>query len=212
LQELEDGTLETQLGTLFDERSLSLATDNLDRPVVAVSKCPVPNDQCNLYVKRWDGTKWVQLGTSLSRSTANNTYNPSLAVDKNGTLFVAYIENVAGDQNLYVKKWTGSTWVQVSSNVDTAGSGVDNPSLAFTPDGRPMVAYDESYKGNRNIYIKRLNASNRWEYVGARAERNIANDAYLPSLAVDSAGNAIFSYKEYLQYKALNVYVRKYQP
>jgi hypothetical protein len=201
-------------GTPFDVGSLSLATDNLDRPVVAVSRCPVTTTPCNnnLYVKRWDGSKWVQLGTSLSRSASNSTYKPSLAVAKDGTLFVAYIENVSGDINLYVKKWTGSTWVQVSSNVDSAGSGVDNPSLALTPDGRPMVAYDESYNGNRNIYIKVLSLGGTWGYVGARVERTITNNAYLPSLAVDAAGNAIFSYEEEVAGQQRNVYVRRFQP
>jgi hypothetical protein len=204
----------SKLGIPLDVSSLSLATDNLDRPVVAVARCAVAQLPCinNLYVKRWDGSKWVQLGNSLTRSNSKGSSKPSLAVDKNGNLFVAFIESVTGGVNLYVKKWTGSTWVQLDSNVDSAGSGVNNPSLALTPDGRPMVAYDESYNGNRNIYIKVLSYGGTWGYVGAKVERTITNNAYLPSLAVDGAGNAIFSYEEEVAGQLRNVYVRRFQP
>jgi hypothetical protein len=183
-----------------------------------------------VYASRWDGSQWQQLGTELFKDNKRSFYAPDLRIDKNNVPFVAFItRQILGgctedipcitNEDLYVRKWNGTRWTQVGSYIDSAGEKVNNPSLAFTPDGRPMIAYDESYRGNQNIYIKVLSYGGTWGYVGARVERNVANPAYLPSLAVDAAGNAIFSYQVNYETKGPGmeenveaVYVRKFQP
>jgi hypothetical protein len=195
----------------------TVALDGLGRIVVAWQEGTTTASP-RVYAKRWNGSSWTLLGSAVDRNDTNPVrynYKPSLVIDKKtNTPYVAYVDYIpaTNDDNLYVMKFDGSKWVQVSSNIDSAGSKVDNPSLSLTPDSRPMVAYDESYNGNRNIYIKVLSLGGTWGYVGARVERTITNNAYLPSLAVDATGNAIFSYEEEVAGQQRNVYVRKYQP
>lgn len=206
--------------------SPTIAIDSLDRPIVVWEETERRNSSVShVYAKRWDGSKWVLLGTAVDRDDMNRLpyplgdyrpyHKPSLIIDKKtNTPYVAYVDYILAtdDDNLYVRKFDGSKWVQVSSSIDSAGSRVSNPSLSLTPDGRPMVAYDENYNGNKNIYIKVLSYGGTWGYVAARAERTITNNAYLPSLTVDATGNAIFSYEEEVAGQQRNVYVRKFQP
>lgn len=59
-------------------------------------------DYNSLYVKRWSGTSWQQLGASIAGGRT-----PALAVC-GGDLYLAYVRN--SDDNVVFSKWNGSAW------------------------------------------------------------------------------------------------------
>lgn len=148
-------------------------------------------DEEHLVVKRLDMTSvpstWQQIGGEVSSSPVEEV---SLAVHpKTKRPWVAYVAAAAWEEGnalvkekrLYVKRWNGSQWEAVGdfSNDDT-GAGWDHvsdgrvskgtassPSLAFTEDGIPYVAYlaglvipadadvPKAYS-LRSVFVKRL--------------------------------------------------------
>ncbi len=107
----------------------------------------------------------------------------SIAIDGNGTLYAAYPDCSGGWEvctfKLIVKKYYGSTWVDVGSPGFSAG-GVDDISIAFDENGTPYVAYvnADTYKAN----VMKYNGSS-WVIVGS-ADFS-ADDASDISFAID---------------------------
>jgi hypothetical protein len=119
-----------------------------------------------IYVKRFDGTAWVPVGSSLNHDATKPAGLPSIA-SVGGVPYVAWGESNGTVGEVYVKRFDGSTWVQVGSgslNVDpthTAGS----PSVASVG-GVPYVAWGESNGPVNQVYVKRFDGS-AWGQVGS---------------------------------------------
>jgi hypothetical protein len=206
-------------GGIYDGQVLlkDFALDATDKPIVAYTR-RATNSKRDLYVIRWNGTQWKQLGSALDFNQANDidtfydnfvdydfSKGVQLVVDKTNTPFVAWLEQFVNadnskviDDNLYVKKWNGTQWLLLGrSNVDTAGIKVQNPSLAINSQGRPVIAYDEFLNKSRNIYVKYLTGGNTWSYLGAQLDNTLAKQARQPSVALNSLDKATIVWAEY---------------
>ena len=73
----------------------SLALDNSGNPVVSWHE--YDGTSFNIYVKRWNGSSWVKLGTFLDANTNQNALEPSLALDSSGNPVVSWFECVSTD-------------------------------------------------------------------------------------------------------------------
>jgi hypothetical protein len=147
---------------------------------------------------------WAEVGASsaigggISDNSAGS-YNPSLAVAPDGRPYVAWDDGSWDKENeIYVRRWNGSSWEEVGSGSASGGGISDNdadsyrPSLAVAPDGRPYVAWHDESGGDDEIYVKRWNGSN-WAEVGSGSASGggISDndaDSYRPSLAVAPDG------------------------
>jgi hypothetical protein len=111
-----------------------------DRPVAAWSES-ITGSNSDIFVRRFDGSSWVETGTDSAGGTtcalpvpkgvsadATASENPSVKVDAEGDLYVSWM-NVGTDvlgnplENVFVKRFGGSTWAAVSSGSAT-GSGI----------------------------------------------------------------------------------------
>ena len=122
------GILDVNTNSSFDP---SLALDSSSNPVVSWWEFDFDGNSYNIYVKRWDGSSWVQLGTFLDANTNQNAFNPSLALDSAGNPVVSWSESDGISENIYVKRWNGSSWVNVGSGVLSASSASRYPCLSF---------------------------------------------------------------------------------
>ncbi|MFQ5456492.1 MAG: hypothetical protein ACE5EA_09885, partial [Nitrospirota bacterium] len=119
-----------------------------------------------LFVKRWTGKKWKQVGNSLNIDKGLHASSPSMAF-KGKTPYVAWSEiNQNSVFQVYAKKWTGKKWKQVgeSLNIDK-GLHASNPSIAFK--GKmPYVAWSETNDNDIfQVYVKRWTGK-KWKQVG----------------------------------------------
>jgi hypothetical protein len=135
----------------------AIAMDGND-PVVAfieeVQGAPVNNTipfEQKVYVKRWTGTQWEQLGGALNTGANDTTGQPRLAV-ANGKPVVAWTERNKTTlvEEAYAKRWDGSQWVQlggllnVSPTQNTYARGV-----VIDANDRPVVMlsyYDAAWQ------------------------------------------------------------------
>jgi hypothetical protein len=210
-----NGSSWVQLGTILDVNASQNAStpslvllDTANNPMVSWSESDGVSD--NIYVKKWNGTSWVQLGTILDANTNQNANTPSLALDSDGNPFVSWSESEGVSKNIYVKWWDGSSWNQLGTILDTnANRNADTPSLALNSSDYPIVSWSESDGSSNNIYVKRWNG-NSWTQVGTILDANVNQSATSPSLALDNLNIPNVSWSESDGLSSFNVYVKRW--
>ena len=177
----------------------SVGLTSSGNPVVAWSESDA--NSRNIYVKRWDGSAWTQIGGILDANTNKNAFRPSLALDASGNPIVAWNEAATNsDASIYVKRWNGAIWAQVgfdALDVNTSAKfGAGRPSLALDASGNPTVAWNDFDGTSYNAHVKRWN-NGIWEIIGAtNLDTNLAQDVYGVSLAQDSSGHPSVAWNE----------------
>jgi hypothetical protein len=170
----------------------SLALDAQGHPIVSWSKAKNSDSPAGIYVKRWDGNKWIPLGsTLLNTDPTYDAYPSQLLLDPQGKPFVAWSEQKDSDSplNLYVKSWNGQKWEQVGSrslNVDPEKDAAI-PALVVDTQGYLNVAWDEGTGrlDPRHVYTKRWDG-NDWVQVSSMPYNIGQQDAYVTSLTLDA--------------------------
>ncbi len=141
-----------------------------------------------------DGLSWFYEGpTYISSGKGANT---NIAIARNGTIYVAYVDKNAGSKVTVMKK-SGSSWVLVGSAgfTPTAASEL---SLAIDNNNTLYIAYNNSNR--QNVTVMQYNGSS-WVNVGAAVTSSYG---YSPDLAIDT-GNT-----PYIVYGYSDPVVKKY--
>ncbi len=131
-----------------------------------------------IYVKRWNGSSWQEVGSGSAAGggiskTNKNSKGVDIAVAPDGTPYVVWRDWQSGKPETYVKRWNGASWEEVGAG-SASGGGISNlkgvsdgwPSIAIAPDGTPYVAWDDGTAENTEIFVRRWNGS-AWEEVGS---------------------------------------------
>jgi hypothetical protein len=210
------GALDRQIGRNTASPSLALSASGT--PYVAWNECfsaSVPWDNClnyNIYVKRWTGSSWVNVGNALDKVVTNNATEPSLAIGSDGLPVVAWQEGSGVATDIVVKKWNGSIWTTLSSALDVnLGEQALTPSLVIDKLNRPVVAWQESDPVNAyNLFVKRFSGS--WVQLGTVVDRTLSDSTGSPSVVINTAGNPVVSFTEFVSPNFHNIYVRRWVP
>lgn len=152
----------------------------------------------NLYkarVMKLNGNTWESVG---SAGISGGVDSPgSFAVDPSGTPYLAYYFDSyfspLMDESWHktkIVRWKDNAWEKVG----TADyfKGVNNVSLAISPDGTPYMAYNDSINGYKASLI-RFNG-NDWETVGNAGFSQ--GEVSSPSLAIDNTGTPYMAYSD----------------
>lgn len=119
---------------------------------------------------------WMEVGAGSASgkgisNDSGGSFSPMIAISPGGQVYVAWWNSGGGDDEIYVRRWNGSTWEEVGAN-SASGGGISNnsgnsrhPSIAVAPNGTPYVAWDDDSGGDTEIYVRRWNGSS-WEEVG----------------------------------------------
>jgi PKD repeat protein len=107
------------------------------RAVVSNSAGSVVSNSAVLTV----GHGWRPVGNSL----ATPSYNPSLAMNAGGDIYVSHSAPLNGLNALYVRRFNGSTWPSVGEGpVDPASTySISEHTLITGSDGYPIVAWNQ---------------------------------------------------------------------
>jgi uncharacterized protein (TIGR02145 family) len=151
--------------------------------------CNVANGFVQVYHHGTEAAEgnWVLTGGStVGAASSSEQYTSDIAVDQNGTIYVAYVSNGAGGQLLNVKKYDGIGWAQVGAANFSAGR-VQHVAIAVTSTGKPYVVASRWEDDDllKNTAFRFDADSNNWIVFG---------DAYISSgqatyndLAIDEA-------------------------
>jgi hypothetical protein len=102
------------LGEPFAETFIqSLSVDNLNRPIIA-TRSYTNSDVGDIFVKRWSGSTWLNLGSAVDRVTTRFADLGQVLVSNDGTIYTAWQECVGvfdpslfscTNYNVYVSKY-----------------------------------------------------------------------------------------------------------
>ena len=71
----------------------------------------IDDDNGNVYVAKWDGTTWTELGGTGSGSFGAQGQIEAIAFDRNGNLFAS--GNLLKNSTTYIGMWNGQAWITV---------------------------------------------------------------------------------------------------
>jgi len=154
----------------------------------------------NIFVRKWNGEKWVNIGDSggqygVSGSPEEDCTSPVIATDLLGSPIVAWQRRRPGQSyyNLYVKRWTGKEWgqIEVCDIVPYAGPhGERSYDLVTDYRGHPVLVWVEP--SSKAVLAKRWNGDT-WEQIGDRVSAGgLVGDvesAIVPRVALSPSGN-----------------------
>ncbi len=186
------GPLDMEVGRFASSPAVVLGI--VPNPIVAWSEehGEGPSLNTNVYVKRWTGEAWEQLGEALDADVSKRASEPKIVIDKRQHPVVAWREN---STHLFVKRWDGSAWEQIGEAVNTWTSWLDF-ALALDKEGNPFLAFGEPVgPNNDDVYVKNWNGST-WEKLGGALDSKAEQFAGNPSLVIDSAGNPVVVWQE----------------
>jgi hypothetical protein len=185
--------------------SLAIAPDGT--PYVAWSDDSHHSGKPEIYVRRWDGNHWVEVGASSATEGGISdggdiAVYPSIAIAPDGTPYVAW----ATYAEIYVRRWDASNWVEVGAGSATGGGISDTggwssvPALAVAPDGRPIVAWEDGNSGYRQIYVRRWDGAH-WAEMGSGSATDggisdSSTDSEFPAIAITPDGKPTVAWED----------------
>jgi len=174
----------------------ALALDGAGRPVVAWIEERGGALDPALYVSRWDGTWWSEVGGAVNATFTGRPSAPTVAVDSAGTLHVAWLQpDGGGGQRVRVARWNGasSAWQPLGGTLDATGS-TSTPALAA--DAHVFVAFSEKVASLETALVQRWNGTDAWEALGAGVHADAAQPSRTPSLRVRSGDAPVVAFVE----------------
>jgi hypothetical protein len=174
-----------------------------------------------VYVLRWDGSSWQEVGAGSASgigisNSGGSAAGPSVAIAPDGTVYVAW-ENFADRSQVHIRRWIDSTWQEVGLG-SASGGGISQssgdaaePVLAIAPNGRPYVAWYDNQSGDSEIYVRSWTGS-VWQEVGqgSAGGRGISGNSghsETPSIAVNADGVPYVAWSDY-ESGISNIFVR----
>ncbi|TDE87306.1 hypothetical protein [Deinococcus sp. S9] len=171
-------------------RTPALALDAAGRPVVAWLQGEVLAS--NVYAKRWTGQGWEALGGPLNRHPNTYVAATRLVLDPQEHPIAAWLEDVNGQDGLFVSRWDGRAWVPLGGRLGCGSASA--PALAVDSAGRPVLAWVEEPGGVGHVNLARWDGQT-WQNLGP-VNRDLRRDARSPSLAVDPSGAMVLAWRE----------------
>jgi len=128
-----------------DMVSLAAGPDGL--PVLAWHERVSANDD-RIYVKKWDGSAWLQLGDALDRPTIPGAQYPDVTVDATNVISVVWFESLETsgfeDNSVLLAQWRNDAWQEIAK-LDTDTPNISQayfPSVAILGETqKPIVAW-----------------------------------------------------------------------
>lgn len=186
--------------------SLGVVVDSANHPVVAWHE-PLTINRFGVKAARFEGNTWKALGSLLNVSPGASAALPALALDKDRVPVVAWSENTAEGNRVFVKRWneTAGGWEGLGSGLAASPRHL---ALALDGDGNPWVAV-EQYSVSVHHQV-----GNNWFPLGGDLG-NSSGSAGFVALALDGGGNPVLAFDEFADPpgdRPWNVYVKRYNP
>jgi hypothetical protein len=162
------------------------------------------------------------MGEPINGTSIGSAVKASMALGSDRNPIIAWEESDGFNENIYVKRWTGSTWQTVDPKPLSAENDARVPTPAHNPSiavkgNEIYVAWDESDITNvSNIQVWKSVSGGAFSGVGVNEGRVHAvpkeTSSSKPSLVLDSNGQPIVAFQEQTleQYSPTNIYVMKY--
>ena len=168
-----------------------------------------------IYVRRWDGESWTEIGGSASEAGASGLKigmctKPILAVDLSNRPVVAWTREYEAPGEVFLRRWNGSAWQELGGSA--SGFGVSGSrtgptgefwshaaGLALDLEGHPIVTWTEGDFQTYQVRASRWTGS-AWQGIeGTDSDTGLgasdAQDGVAP-IAVAPSGDTIIAWAD----------------
>ena len=165
----EGGISDTSWSSLFSRAAI----DADDLIYVAWSQWERGSPERYLYVKRWNGSAWEEVGeqsaTSTGISDGTGVSGLDMAVAPDNSVFVVWADNFTGA--IYGKQWRGRSWQDIGEN-SSSGPGISDipgsaawPTVDVDAEGNIYVVWQQKMNRQTSLFVKRFDGS-QWRFMG----------------------------------------------
>jgi hypothetical protein len=154
------------------------------------------------FAKSTDGGRTFGVNKRINDDTTTAVqYKPSIGVDGEGTIYVAWRDGRNGNADIFFARSTdgGKTFSKNRQLNDDRGVAYQgNPTLAANPKGLVAVAWTDARNGKDDIYITVSKDQGRTFSANRRVNDDPETTAHShPSLAVDEAGTIYAAWEDF---------------
>jgi hypothetical protein len=193
-----DGTVtfepNTSVATFTPSRELAIHatyTATLSTDITDLSGNPMVADY-NWSFTTAEGT-W---GThELIQTNIGNAISTQIAVDSKGHAIAVWSQDDGNNHNIYANRFNGTDWGTAKLIGNDTGNAYE-PQVAVDSNGNAIAVWRQNVGNNYNIYANRFNGSD-WG-TATLIETDNTSSALSPQVAVDSNGNAIAVWHQYV--------------
>jgi hypothetical protein len=143
------------------------------------------------FAKSTDGGASFGTNLRVDDSLGGGQYDPSIAVDASGNVYVAWRDHRNGIDDMYFAKSTdgGASFGTNLRVDDSLGGGQEDPSIAVDASGDIYVAWQDSRNGDFDIYLAK--STDGGAFFGTNLGVNDSSGGHQcdPSIAVDAIGD-----------------------
>ena len=179
----------TQLGTDIDGDaaaqytgfSVSLSSDGNRLAVGAPWSRGNGDYSGHARVYQWSGTAWTQLGADIDGEAADDNSGWSVSLSSGGNHLAIGADgndgNGTGSGHVRVYEWSGSTWVQLGTDIDGEAAGDHSGwSVSLSSDGN-RLAIGAPWNGSSSGHVRIYQWSGMaWTQLGTDIDGEAAND------------------------------------
>lgn len=194
------GVVNEYLGEFATNTRVDYETDGTPLAVYEVGEVLNNGRNPTVYVKRWDGSSWTQMGSYLDSHQNRQAMSPSIGVSDSGEIYVAFSQTRftnGGPQTIQVRRWNGTSWEALGDPIITnEDNNGQRPTMTIGGDGYPVIAYTESLK-NQNITLPLVVKwdGTEWQYMGDPLEADTSNFLTRGSMTSNIRGLPVIAYR-----------------
>ena len=158
----------------------------------------------NLYVAKWNGTSWTELGsTGVSRVlNAFGSAILSVAVDASGNVYAGGVFK-NGNRKYYVSKWDGTSWSELGTGPNALNANAYIHNIATDLSGN-VYASGAFTDASGHEYVAKWDGTS-WSELGTGSEV-LNTTSPIQSITVDKSDNLYVAYSD----TTSNFYVAKW--
>ena len=156
----------------------------------------------HVQVYRWDSDSnaWSQMGSDIEGEAAGDWHGRFADISGDGkTVAVGrVVQDGSGSSsgNVRVFVWSGSTWVQKGSNIDSESASDEYVSLSLSSDGNTIAigAFQNDQNGSDSGHVRVYAWSeneNAWNQLGDDIDGESAGDHFGYSVSISSNGHIL---------------------
>jgi hypothetical protein len=202
-------SLEAVMGSNTTQADPTIIVSNQDEPIVAWSEQIAPGGRSSIFVYKWDGKAFAPMGSSINGTAVGSAFRPSLALLGDGNPVVAWQESDGFNENIYVKRWTGTAWQTVGTGA-LSGENDTRPSPSPTPATNPVIAAhgNDIHVAWQEMTIDNYSAIQVWTSLNGTPFSRAGNTSgglsavpmltsgYNPSIILNESGRPIVAFHE----------------
>lgn len=142
---------------------------------------------------------WVELGSFVQADSGNDANTPSIALDADGHLVVAFRSGEASGYLISVRRWNGSTWESIGAPFNSGSSdSASHPDLALDGSGNPAIAFSEYNTADKyNVFVRYWDGTSWMPYGSGNAlDLTLADSATGATISLDDNGSPSVFFSE----------------